>query len=122
MHNISPSLLASVGVLCMSQDDVGWRLMLAGWVEQRQSPDKTLLRTLCEIYVEEIVQYLKDLTKLPTQAKPNETGPFYSRVVPYQSEENMIHTLIALLEVNSLNFDLRCFFVRVHLSTNLVFL
>ena len=83
----------------MTQDDVGWRLMLANWVEQRPHADKELLRSLCEIYVEEVVQFLKQLTKSPTQARPNETGPFYSTLIPYQSEENMVSTFTAILEV-----------------------
>ena len=103
LHNISPSLLATVGVLCMSCGDVGWRLMLASWLEQRQYPDKDQVRTLCELYVEEVVQFVQELTKRATQAKPHETGPFYKRVMPMQSVENMVQTFTYLLQVRKKN-------------------
>lgn len=83
----------------MSHLDVGWRLMLAGWIEHRPHADKDQLSTLCEVYVEEVLRFVQELTKRPTQAKAHETGPFYARVMPFQSEENMVLTFTCLLEV-----------------------
>ena len=40
---MSPSVLATVGVLVMSSSDVGWKLMLVQWLEHRNEPDKDLL-------------------------------------------------------------------------------
>lgn len=40
---MSPSLLASVGVMVMSTTDVGWQLMLVQWLERRPDTDKDLL-------------------------------------------------------------------------------
>jgi hypothetical protein len=40
---MSPSLLASVGVMVMSNTDVGWQLMLVQWLERRPDADKDLL-------------------------------------------------------------------------------
>jgi hypothetical protein len=91
----------------MSNADVGWRLMLANWVEQRPHPDKDQLRILCEIYIEEIVQFVQELTRRPTQAKPHDIGPFYTRVILHQSTENMVPTFTSMLEVR-MNLNAGC--------------
>ena len=43
LEHMSPSVLATVGVLVMSSSDVGWKLMLVQWLEHRNEPDKDLL-------------------------------------------------------------------------------
>ena len=49
--NMSPSLLASVGLMVMSSTDVGWQLMLVQWLERRPDNDKDLLTGACKLIV-----------------------------------------------------------------------
>ena len=120
LNNLSPGLLANVGVLVMGRSDVGWRMQLAMWVERRSNSDRALMRTLTEVrieqddkrrkylikrvsielfqtYVESIVQYLADMSRLAMYGGPTDRQRF-KRVV-WQSNENMICTLTRLLEV-----------------------
>jgi len=48
---MSPSLLASVGLMVMSSTDVGWQLMLVQWLERRPDNDKDLLTGACKLIV-----------------------------------------------------------------------
>ena len=96
LSQVSPSLLVSVGVLSMSPDDVGWRMMLAAWLERRPEGEYDLLCSLCDQYVETIVRHLDEMTKPPVLAT---TQPCYVRVTPHQTNENIVSTLMTLIEV-----------------------
>ena len=50
LSKLSPGLLASVGVLCMTAADVGWRMQLAAWIERRPETDRELISDLCNRY------------------------------------------------------------------------
>lgn len=96
LAQVSPSLLVSVGVLSMAPDDVGWRMMLAAWLERRPESEYDLLCSLCDQYVETIIQHVNEMTKPPVLAT---TQLRYVRVTPQQTNENMIATLMTLVEV-----------------------
>ena len=98
LSDLSPSLLANVGVLCMSRDDVGWRLILAQWVEHRPETDRDLVRDLCDRYMETAMSFMHDCTTPKLTGKPNISGHHFKRMVP-QNEENIISTFCALFEV-----------------------
>ena len=108
LSHVSPSLLVSVGVLSMSPDDVGWRMMLAAWLERRPEGEYDLLCSLCDQYVETIVRHLDEMTKPPVLAT---TQPCYVRVTPHQTNENMVATLMTLIEVFLFKFYL---FIVIH--------
>ncbi|GFS27875.1 dynein beta chain, flagellar outer arm [Elysia marginata] len=118
LEHMSPSVLATVGVLVMSSSDVGWKLMLVQWLEHRNEPDKDLLTEFCNIYLETIVDYVTRCTQpamLSNNGKkkavkdglvgPPLIGessspqtPQYKRTISH-SMVNMVRTFINLLEV-----------------------
>ncbi|GFO25145.1 dynein beta chain, ciliary-like, partial [Plakobranchus ocellatus] len=118
LEHMSPSVLATVGVLVMSSSDVGWKLMLVQWLEHRNEPDKDLLTEFCNIYLETIVNYVTSCTQpamLSNNGKkktfkdgmvgppligvaPAEETPQYKRIISH-SLVNMVRTFINLLEV-----------------------
>ncbi|XP_076457719.1 uncharacterized protein LOC143291635 isoform X3 [Babylonia areolata] len=124
LEAMTPSLLASVGVLVMSEGDVGWKLMLVQWLEHRNEADKDLLTSLCDTYVQRIVDYVTECTRLEifgakkhvqgAQGSGSGSGsgsvpgagacPKYTRCIQH-SVVNMVHTFIMLLEalVHSFN-------------------
>ena len=96
LAQVSPSLLVSVGVLSMTSDDVGWCMMLAAWLERRPDSEYDLLCALCDQYVSTIIQHVDEMTKPPVLAT---TQLRYLRVTPQQTTENMVATLMTLVEV-----------------------
>ena len=50
LDNLSPALLANIGVLVMNKEDVGWRMQLAMWVDRRGDGDRALMRRLTEVH------------------------------------------------------------------------
>ena len=41
---LAPSLLANVGVLCITPADVGWKMVISMWVERRPESDRYLFQ------------------------------------------------------------------------------
>ena len=96
LAQVSPSLLVSVGVLSMTSDDVGWRMMLAAWLERRPESEYDLLCALCDQYINTVIQHVDEMTKPPVLATAQLR---YLRVTPQQTNENMVATLMTLVEV-----------------------
>ena len=96
---MSPSLLANVGVLCMSGDDVGWAMMVATWVERHGEGDRDLLRTLCDQYMQKVTSYVDDSTRPPVLPPGGTTKTRHRRVI-WQSQEAMINTFMNLFDVS----------------------
>ncbi|XP_023931015.1 dynein beta chain, ciliary-like [Lingula anatina] len=96
LHNVSPSILATVGILCMTNQDVGWKLILAQWLEHRPETDRDLIKNFCDNYIPKILEYLGQCTSAPMEGK-NETGMHYTRMIR-QTDDNMITTLTGLFE------------------------
>lgn len=101
LESMSPSLLASVGVLVMNENDVGWKLMLVQWLEHRNQADRDLLISLCDTYIERIVDYVTACTQpIIFSTKQNSSSyPKYKRHINH-STINMLHTFLVLLEVS----------------------
>ena len=107
LEAMTPSMLASVGVLVMSEGDVGWKLMLVQWLEHRSEADKDLLTSFCDTYIQRIVDYVTECTKMEIFGAPKkaaattegETFPRYTRCIQH-SILNMVHTFMVLLEVS----------------------
>ena len=97
-------MLASVGVLVMSDGDVGWKLMLVQWLEHRNEADKDLLTSFCDTYIQRIVEYITECTKpeifgaKQKTAAEGEAFPRYTRCIQH-SILNMVHMFMVLLEV-----------------------
>ena len=70
--------------------------MLAAWLERRPEGEYDLLCSLCDQYIETIVRHLDEMTKPPVLAT---TQPCYVRVTPHQTNENIVSTLMTLIEV-----------------------
>ncbi|KAH9514965.1 hypothetical protein Btru_021540, partial [Bulinus truncatus] len=101
LDNMSPSLLATVGVLVISGSDVGWKLILIQWLEHRNEPDKDLLSELCNIYIESLVDYVTKCTEpamMSNKQKSKGKTPQFKRVISH-SLVNMVRTFTSLLEV-----------------------
>ena len=98
LNELSPGLLANVGVVCMSETDVGWRMMLKMWVDRRTESERELVRTFCDQYLEEVVTHLDNATQPPMLGAAKKTGPQYKRVIPHNNE-SMISTFTTLFEV-----------------------
>ncbi|XP_070202269.1 uncharacterized protein [Littorina saxatilis] len=101
LEAMSPSMLASVGVLVMSEGDVGWKLMLVQWLEHRNEADKDLLTSFCDTYIQRIVDYVTQCTKPEIFGAKKKMGkedfPCYTRCLQH-SVVNMVHTFMMLLE------------------------
>ena len=101
-------MLASVGVLVMSDGDVGWKLMLVQWLEHRNEADKDLLTSFCDTYIQRIVEYITECTKpeifgaKQKTAVEGEAFPRYTRCIQH-SILNMVHTFMVLLEVRNVS-------------------
>ncbi|KAK7479590.1 hypothetical protein BaRGS_00029139 [Batillaria attramentaria] len=99
LEAMSPSMLASVGVLVMSENDVGWKLLVVQWLEHRNEADRDLLTSFCDTYIERIVDYINACT-LPAIFGDKQSGngyPKYTRCLN-PSVVNMLHTFISLFE------------------------
>lgn len=106
LSNVSPSVLASVGVLLMSTSDVGWKMMLLQWLQRRPEADKELIMGLCDVYIPPVVAYLDECTTPPMfGASSAGSIPRYKRVITH-SFENMISTFCSVLEVGSVQSGL----------------
>ncbi|CAH1797693.1 unnamed protein product [Owenia fusiformis] len=101
ISNLSPSVLANVGVMAMQRSDVGWELMLAQWLARKNSSDRDMLQAFVDTYIMATVNYLTQCCRPPMlEPRPAKTGrllPHYKRVIP-QTEENMISTMTALMD------------------------
>ncbi|KAK6172547.1 hypothetical protein SNE40_016179 [Patella caerulea] len=98
LENLSPSLLANVGVLVMSEADVGWKILLVQWLEHRPDTDKDFITSLCNIYIEKVVDYITQCTQPPMFGCKETSGqPRYKRLLCH-TIENMVHTFCVLFE------------------------
>ncbi len=100
---MSPSLLANVGVLCMTGEDVGWKMMVATWIERQTEMDNEILRSMCNQYLEVVITYLEDSTRPPLLGIPKSGTRF--RHVIWQSQEAMISTFMTLFDVSRSSSD-----------------
>ena len=80
----------------MTRDDVGWRLILANWLKRRPENDRDFLQTLCDKYIDAVLCHLKE--SMSTTSTSAKSTPRYQTSL-MQSEENMLSTFTALLEV-----------------------
>ena len=96
--HMSPALLANVGVMVMTPQDVGWKLMLVQWLEHRQESDRELLTGFCDVYIEKTIDYLSECCTPHMLGGKKTTCPQYKRVIQHNIE-NMISTFCTLLEV-----------------------
>ena len=99
LANLSPALLANVGVLIMSMADVGWQLMLVQWLEHRPETDKDLLTGFCDVYIYKTINYLTECTLPHMFSKPKSKMPRFKRVINH-TLENMVQTFTTLLDVS----------------------
>ena len=117
VNNLSPGLLSMVGLLSLNADNVDWNMRLAAWLDQRTiRAEGEILRKLCSHYLETILKHITERTKQsvhrldapPLKVKTQNrkktiptlsTLPNYERYID-QSTDNMIVTLMMLLEVS----------------------
>lgn len=104
LSNLSPALLASVGVLMMNMTDVGWRLMLIQWLQQRPEEDREMLTGFCDTYIDKCVEYLSQCTQPHMFGSVSKGLPHYKRIIPH-TIENMISTFGILLEVSNVSLE-----------------
>ncbi|XP_064650622.1 uncharacterized protein LOC135502065 isoform X3 [Lineus longissimus] len=95
--DMSPSLMASAGVLFMDHTDVGWGIMFTQWLENRPEQDSDIVNKLSEIYINTVLDYLTQCTKPPMLGGAPKGLPQYKRVIQH-SEINIIATFCTLFE------------------------
>lgn len=100
VEKMSPAVLANVGILMMTSQDVGWKMMLVQWLEKCDEADKELMTGFCDIYIEKTIDYLSKCCQ-PHMFGNNDTKgcPRYKRVINH-SVENMVSTFTTLLDVS----------------------
>eukprot|EP00105_Crassostrea_gigas_P044993 XP_019929141.1 PREDICTED: dynein beta chain, ciliary isoform X4 [Crassostrea gigas] len=98
VEKMSPAVLANVGILMMTSQDVGWKMMLVQWLEKCDEADKELMTGFCDIYIEKTIDYLSKCCQ-PHMFGNNDTKgcPRYKRVINH-SVENMVSTFTTLLD------------------------
>ncbi|XP_053409232.1 uncharacterized protein LOC123561373 isoform X4 [Mercenaria mercenaria] len=97
LAKMSPSLLASVGVMVMSNTDVGWQLMLVQWLERRPDTDKDLLTGFCDVYIYKTINYMSECTRPHMFTSAKSPYPQFKRAIIH-TVENMIMTFTTLLD------------------------
>ena len=109
VEKMSPAVLANVGILMMTSQDVGWKMMLVQWLEKCDEADKELMTGFCDIYIEKTIEYLSKCCQ-PHMFGNNDTKgcPRYTRVINH-SVENMVGTFTTLLDVSDMS-GLKCLF------------
>ena len=107
VEKMSPAVLANVGILMMTSQDVGWKMMLVQWLEKCDEADKELMTGFCDIYIEKTIEYLSKCCQ-PHMFGNNDTKgcPRYTRVINH-SVENMVGTFTTLLDVSDMS-GLKC--------------
>lgn len=113
VEKMSPAVLANVGILMMTSQDVGWKMMLVQWLEKCDEADKELMTGFCDIYIEKTIDYLSKCCQ-PHMFGNNDTKgcPRYKRVINH-SVENMVSTFTTLLDV--------CIFLFLLWTTSIIF-
>ncbi|KAK3108743.1 hypothetical protein FSP39_014630 [Pinctada imbricata] len=97
VNNMSPAVLANVGILMMTSQDVGWKLILVQWLEKRDEEDKELLTGFCDVYIEKTIDYLTECCQPQMFTNTKGGTPQYKRVIQH-SVENMITTFTTLFD------------------------
>ncbi|XP_056010102.1 uncharacterized protein LOC125667097 [Ostrea edulis] len=98
VEKMSPAVLANVGILMMTSQDVGWKMMLVQWLEKCDEADKELLTGFCDVYIEKTIEYLTKCCQPHMFGNHDTKGcPQYKRVINH-STENMVATFTTLLD------------------------
>jgi len=101
LDNLSPTVLSSVGMLCMNTSDVNWPLLVDRWLSKRPEREVDVLRELCDRYIGPTLEYLASKTSVPpvSGASPTQNKPSQLRHVVPVTEMGMVNTLLTLVEV-----------------------
>ena len=99
LQNMSPAVLANVGILMMTSQDVGWKLILVQWLEKRDEEDRELLTGFCDVYIEKTIDYLTECCQPQMFSNAKKAMPQYRRVIQH-SVENMVTTFTTLFDVS----------------------
>ena len=97
LAGLAPSLLANIGVLCMTSEDVGWRMVITMWLERRPETHREILTQLCDKYLPPLMEYLQQLTASNILGQ---NSTVRHRRVIQQTDEAMVNTCTTLIEVS----------------------
>ncbi|XP_006816781.1 dynein beta chain, ciliary-like, partial [Saccoglossus kowalevskii] len=95
LANVSPAVLSKVGILSMDMSDVGWRLIVARWLDSRPEHEQDVLKELMDVYVEGTLLYLGACTQPAIMGRTGQ--PRMKRYIN-TSDMNMVSTLCTLME------------------------
>ena len=103
LENLSPAVLASVGMLSLNTTDVSWPLLVDRWLGKRSEREEEVLRELCARYIGPTLAYLSCKSSVPpaSGAPPTQSKPCQLRHVVPVTEMGMVNTLLTLVEVRS---------------------
>jgi hypothetical protein len=100
LAHVSPSSISSIGLIHIANEDC-WLSILAAWLQRCSYSEP--LKSLCEGYVVPAMDYIHgraDRLGFVSRVKSAATPPKPKRL-SFQSNENIIGTLVALVEVGS---------------------
>ena len=100
-------MLSGCGILKMSEDDVGWRLIIQNWLARQSDVNREVLTDLCKRYVQESIDFLKHEKVIRQEKVKNRSIVGYNH--PHgklqnavsMTDSHMVQNLIAIFEVRS---------------------
>ena len=107
LEHVNPATLCQIGLLCMVKEDVSWQCVIDRWISKKPEREADLLRSLCDRYVGQTLEFLSASTPVPPHPGAPPTKTKYKSVehAVCTSEINMVQTLIALVDVSITNVN-----------------
>ena len=59
LNNASPATVSRAGIIFVSETELGWKPLVASWLDTRRKPETELLSPLFERYVDELAMMIK---------------------------------------------------------------
>ena len=106
MDSISPAILSGCGVLRLSKDDIGWRLIVQNWISQQPKANKEILTDLSRRYIEKTIDFLSNEKVVRQNMNVSKSVVGYNHSHRHlqhavsMTEKNMVQNLIAIFEVS----------------------
>ena len=102
LEHVSPATVCQIGLMCMTKEDVSWKLLINRWISKKQEREAEVLRSLCDRYIGPTLEFLSARTSVPPRpgAAPTNTKYKVLEHIVCTSEINMVETLIALVDVS----------------------
>ena len=106
MDGISPEILSGCGILRLSEEDVGWHLIIKNWISKQPQADREILTELSRRYIKKSIDFLVNEKVVRHETATNQSVVRYNN--PHGELQhavsityaNMVQNLIAIFEVS----------------------